>query len=228
MTAFNERLSAKRNWFQANFYLPKQSLSNFPELKNFEQRLTFETNYFRNYSIETNRAVNDILSVFKDFSGSIGAKTVLDKLMPKSGLKQLRKIQSEYDLIVKALQQTNNPTKRQKLLDQYNLNRQTVKQFYESGAGEGIKILNEVLRGVDIETIPNLDVTQKAQLETIRKNYIAVRKEGSISLLRGLEQIRKMAKNKNVLWADKVVDKITGLIKQIEFQKNIDENGKSN
>lgn len=35
-----------------------------------------------------------------------------------------------------------------------------------------------------------------------------------------------MAKDKNLLWVDSVVDKVNGLIKQIEFQKSIDENGR--
>ena len=229
LKTYNEKLSSKRNAWQANFHLPKQSLQNFPELQKFERELTFETSYFRDYSTETNRAVNDILSIFKDFSGSIGAKTVLSNFMPKlktDGIKEVRRIQNEYDALVKSMLQTKDPAKLTELRRKYYQNRADIKKYYESGAGKGIQILNEVLLGVDINTIPGLSNPQKVQLQKIRDNYNIIRKEGSTSLIRGLQQISKMAKDKNLLWVDSVVDKVNGLIKQIEFQKSIDENGR--
>ena len=229
LKTYNQKLSHKRNAWQANLHLPKQSLQNFPELQKFERELTFETSYFRDYSTETSRAVDDILNNFKTFSASMGAKTVLSNFLNKmsvNGIKEVRRIQSEYDALVKAMLQTSNPNKLNQLKSKYYRNRTAMKQYYQTGAGESIKILNQVLLGVDINTIPNLSNPQKSQLQKIRTNYNLIRKEGSTSLIRGLQQIGKMAKDKNLLWVDSIVDKVNGLIKQIEFQKSIDDNGR--
>lgn len=86
--------------------------------------------------------MNDILSIFKDFSGSIGAKTVLSNFMPKlktDGIKEVRRIQNEYDALVKSMLQTKDPAKLTELRRKYYQNRADIKNIMNQALAKAYK-----------------------------------------------------------------------------------------
>ena len=95
--AYNELISKPTGLFAQKFYTTRAALQNVPELKRFEQELINETGYFRDYSNETNRQVNDFLGDFKKFSLEIGSKAGILKSLSafdSAGQKELRKVQN--------------------------------------------------------------------------------------------------------------------------------------
>ena len=70
---FNERLAKPSGIFASNFYLPKAAMQSVPELRTFENNLTKESSYFRRYSVETGKQVNEMLNDFNIFASSMGA-----------------------------------------------------------------------------------------------------------------------------------------------------------
>ena len=224
---YYDKLVAKpQGFFASKFHLPRAAMQNIPELKRFETELINENSYFRDYSIMTGKQTNEILDNFKSFSLSMGEKFRTVRGIGSAGQKRLRAVQNEYDILTQKMQSTTDPRVQAKLSAELRKNRSEIKAFYESGSGEAFKIINSVLQGADIESIPDLTNQQRLRLNKIKDNYIQIRKSGVTSLIRGLQKIKSMAKDKDMVWVDGTVDRINSLIKEIEFQHVIDENGK--
>jgi len=224
---YYDKLVAKpQGFFASKFHLPRAAMQNIPELKRFETELINENSYFRDYSIQTGKQVNEILDNFKSFSLLTGEKFRTIRGLSSAGQKRLRTVQNEYDVITQRMLSTTDPRVQAKLSADLRKNRNEIKAFYESGSGEAFKIINSVLQGADIESIPDLTNQQRTHLNKIKDNYVEIRKSGVTGLIRGLEKIRSMAKDKDLEWVDSTVKRINSLIKAIEFQHVIDENGK--
>ena len=58
---YNQLIATPKGLFASKFHLPRAAMQNIPELKRFESELINETSFFRDYSNETNRQVNDFL-----------------------------------------------------------------------------------------------------------------------------------------------------------------------
>ena len=222
---YNQKIATPRGFWAQKFFLPRAALQNVPELKKFETQLINETSFFRDYSNETNKQVNDFLDNFKEFAKSTGSKMTSIKSLDPTGQKQLRKFQNEYDNLMQQWLSTSDPAHQVKIGERLRANRAEIRKFYDTGSGEAFKIVNSVLQGADVESIPNLSNPQKAQLNKMVTNYQDIRRAGVTSLIRGLQKVKLMAKDKNLEWVDGTVDRINGLIKSIEFQHTIDERG---
>jgi|TARA_Y100000296_G_scaffold28992_1_gene33806 hypothetical protein len=224
---YYDKLIAKpQGFFASKFHLPRAAMQNIPELKRFETELINENSFFRDYSIQTGKQVNEILDNFKSFSLLTGEKFRTIRGLGSAGQKRLRTVQNEYDILTQKLQATTDPRVQAKLSADLRKNRADIIAFYESGSGKAFKIINSVLQGADIESIPDLTNQQRTHLNKIKDNYVEIRKSGVTGLIRGLEKIRSMAKDKDLEWVDSTVKRINSLIKAIEFQHVIDENGK--
>ena len=223
---YDTLVAKPQGYFASKFHLPRAAMQNVPELKKFETELINETSFFRDYSIETTKQVNEILDNFKSFSLSMGTDFVTVGKLGSGGQKRLRKALDDYDLLSKRMMSTTDPKLQAKLSADLRENRNKIKSFYENGSGEAFKIINSVLQGADVESIPDLNNQQRTHLNNIKDNYVQIRKSGVTGLVRGLEKIKSMAKEKDLVWVDGTVQRINSLIKAIEFQHIIDENGK--
>lgn len=229
---YNNQVAKPRGWFASKFHVTRSALLNVPELKKFEQRLLKETSQFRDFTVETNKLNNSIIGNFKQLAKTLGGKYVSIGKMSRGDARELAKIQKEYDLIVQKLQANPSHSAEIKLAQQLSANRIRIKAFYEAGSGDAMVLLREALVGVDVESmkIPgsnrSLTNQEKTLLRNIQKDYSEIRKRGVVGLVRGLEKIKQMAKDNNIDWADSHIKRINALIKQIEFQQNIDQNGK--
>ena len=223
---YDKLISKPQGYFASKFHLPRAAMQNVPELKRFETELINETSYFRDYTIETGKQVNEILDNFKSFSLSMGGKPLTIRGMSTAGQKRIRELLDEYNALSEQMKIETNVNRLGKLTRKLLANRREVKIFYENGSGEAFKIINSVLQGADIESIPDLNNQQQTHLNKIKDNYVSIRKAGVTGLIRGLEQIKSMAKDKDLVWVDGTVKRINSLIKAIEFQHVIDTNGK--
>ena len=229
---YNNLISKPKGFIAAKFHIPRVALKNVPELLRFETDIINQTQYHRSYSNESNKKVNDMLQTFKDFTLSLGnSKFRFFKNFGSAGQKELRTLYNEYSNLSQAFKATKDPVIRAKLSNKLRINRTKIVRFYESGSGEAFKILNSILQGADPETITTSDGKplnnhQKTLVQNMVTNYQGIRKLGVVNLINGLQQIKKNAKDKNLVWVEGVVEKINGLIKQIEFQHMVDTNGK--
>tara|TARA_Y100000593_G_scaffold23245_1_gene46138 strand:- start:3538 stop:6633 length:3096 start_codon:yes stop_codon:yes gene_type:complete len=233
---FDKLIARKDGPIWAQFHLPRAAMENIPELKRFQDGIISESSFFRNYTNETSRQVNDMLSKVKDLGLTMGASIVEKSNFSSGGAKRLRKLNDEYSFLVKAIKQSKSSLERSRLNARLVKNRQELTDFHSKGQGQAFLILTDVLQGVDIETIKwkdhlgkerPIDSNQKSILYDIRKNYNFVRAAGVKSLTRGLEKVRQMAAAKDLGWATPIIDRVNGLIKAIEFQKRIDQEGKT-
>lgn len=231
---FEKALSKPRGFFARHFHIPQSTLQKFPEMARFEWAVNRENSYYRSYSIESTKRVNTMLQNFDKLAGSFGnSKFKTFRNIGKVGLVEFKRLEREYDTIMsqlKRIQDRNDPQVKI-LADKIIENRNNIKTFYESGSGEAIKMINSVLSGADPETVTTSDGrgitnSQKVLLNTMRKEYMGIRKLSVTSLIRGLQRIQKNASDRNLKWADGTVKHIKGLIKAIEFQETRDTNGK--
>ena len=227
---YNELVAKPQGLFASKFHLPRAAMQNIPELKRFESELINETSFFRDYTNETNRQVNDFLDHFKEFSLEEGSKITTISKLGSAGQKELARVQKEFDLLRQKWLTSTNKAEIAKLSRALRENRGRIRDFYNTGSGEAFKMVNNVLQGADIDTITRSDGTpisntQKTKLNKMLDNYYLIRKAGVTGLVRGLQKVKGLAREKNLQWVDGTVDRINGLIKAIEFQHTIDENG---
>ena len=224
---YNQLIAKPKGAVMRYFHLPRTALQNVPELKRFETELTNETQFFRDFQVQSDKQIKEFLSEFKDFSLSFGAKSLMPKGLKSGGDIEVERLNKEYDSLVK---QYNQPkltyAQRTSIKDKMNTNRNEMLKFLEAGSGEAYVILNSVLQGADINTIEGLDRSGKIRLNKMMDNYKEIRKSSSISLLRGLQKIKAMAKQKDMVWADGVAKRIESMVHNIEFQKSVDESGR--
>ena len=71
---YNELVAKPQGLFASKFQLPRAAMQNIPELKRFETELINETSFFRDYTNETNRQVNDFLDRFNEFALEEGSR----------------------------------------------------------------------------------------------------------------------------------------------------------
>mgnify|MGYP003112135512 CR=1 FL=1 len=231
---YNNLIGKKDGLIWSKFHLPRAAMQNIPELKKFETDLIKETSFFRDYTTATNKQVNDFLTEFKELGLSLGEPI---ERMPgvrsfsSAGQKAIKKIQDDKKILDQKLLTTKNLIEKNKIKAEISKNQEQLKMFYENGAGRAFEILNSVLQGANIETIDlkgvKLTNKQKNHLYNIKKNMNLIRTSGVTGLIKGLQKIKQMAKDKNLVWVDGTVDKINSMIKRIEFQHRIDKAGKT-
>ena len=227
---YNQLIAKPQGLFASKFHIPRAAMQNIPELKRFESELINETSFFRDYSNETNRQVNDFLDNFKDFALEFGTTPITLAKLGSAGQKELSRVQKEFDILRQKWVSSTNKVELAKLSKALRANRAKIRDFYNTGSGEAFKIMNSVLSGADIETVTRdnglpISNNQKTKLHNMVRNYNLIRKAGVTGLIRGLQKVKGLAKEKNLKWVDGTVDRINGLIKSIEFQHTIDENG---
>ena len=227
LDAYNKLIAKKDGAIWSKFHLPRAAMQNVPELLRFETQLINETQQFREFTIDTNRLNSDFLTSFKDFSLSLGEQLATVGSLSSAGRSTIKKIQGNIDSIVKQMAITVESSKLGELRTKLSAERTKLKTFLSKGSGEAYKVMNSVLQGADIETIPNMNASQKNQLYNMQKNYTEIRKLGSTKIIRGLQKIQSMAKDKDLDWVEGTIDKIKGMVKSIEFQKRIDAEGKT-
>jgi hypothetical protein len=227
---FNDRVAKKRSWFAKNFFVSKAALRGIPELASFEQELSAETSFFRSYTNSTGTKVNEILTNLNEFNAEMGRSKLLsvaNKTLSRYELQKISEIESEYSGIFRQLALSTPGSAANKALQiKMDNNRRVLRRYLETDAGESLKIFNKVLEGADPESFDGLSNPQKRRLNKIQKTYSSIRKETATSLIRGLQRIKKMAKDKNLKYGDSLVDRLSGLIKAIEFQQHSDTSGK--
>ena len=228
---YNQKLAKKEGYFAAKFHVPRQAMKNFPELMKFEKELSNQTSFFRSFTNETAGPVNDILSTFKKYTASFGngvSKYFIN--MAGKGEKELAKYQNRYENLLEQITVAKNKGNLNQLSNEIRIVTKKISKFYESGAGEALNSFLSVLEGANPETVTSRDgkpltSRQKSQLKDMQKNYYKIRNKGASALIRGLLKVEKIAKERNLEWAESTSTKIKGLIKAIEFQNTKDNNG---
>lgn len=235
---YNALVSKKDGAIWSQFHLPRAAMKNVPELARFEQEIVFESGFFRNYTNETSKQVNEILMDVKDLGLGMGATISERSSLFSAGARTLKKLNAEYSFLVAKIKDTPNRnfSEKRRLTERLNKNRADIKKFHEKGQGQAYVLLTHVLQGAEIETLKwtdhrgtlkPLDNAQKARLYNVRKNYNLIRAAGVSGLIRGLQKLKQLAESKNLHWADKAIERANGLIRAIEFQKRIDSDGKT-
>jgi len=231
---YNNLIAKKDGLIWSKFHLPRAAMQNIPELKKFETDLVKETSFFRDYTTATNKQVNEFLTDFKELGLSLGEpiENMLGiRRFSSAGQKAIKKIQDNKKILDQKLLTTDNLIEKNKIRTEISKNQEQLKMFYENGAGRAFEILNSVLQGANIETIDlngvKLTSKQKNHLYNIKKNMNLIRTSGVTGLIKGLQKIKQMAKDKNLIWVDGTIKKINSMIKRIEFQHRIDRAGKT-
>tara|TARA_R100000808_G_scaffold24069_1_gene54551 strand:+ start:3098 stop:6121 length:3024 start_codon:yes stop_codon:yes gene_type:complete len=231
---YNKKIAKKDGLIWSKFHLPRAAMQNVPELKKFETQLIKETSFFRDFTTTSNKQVNEFLSEFKNLGLSLGS-SVMDtpglRTLSDAGQKRIRALQNSRQILEQKIANTTNVLEKQRLVAEMSGIQNDLKRFYEIGAGRAYKVINSVLQGADVESIQldgvNLNSRQKNYLYKMKKNMVEIRKNGVVSLTRGLEKILQISKEKNLPWVDKTVERIKGMIKAIEFQHTVDTEGKT-
>ena len=65
---YNQRIAKPQGFWASKFHIPTAALQNIPELKRFETQIINESSFFRDYTTESGKQVNDFL---KDFVSHI-------------------------------------------------------------------------------------------------------------------------------------------------------------
>ena len=168
---YNELVAKPKGSVLRYFHLPRNAMKNIPELKKFETQLTNETQFFRDYQVQSDKQIRDFLSEFKSFALSFGAKSLLPKSLKTGGDREIERLNKEYDVLIKKHQ---NPklvySERVSLKKQITDNRDKMLKFLEAGSGEAYVILNSVLQGADINTIEGLSRSGKVRLNKMMSN----------------------------------------------------------
>ena len=234
LKAYNNLIAKKDGIIWSKFHLPRAAMQNVPELKRFETDLTRETSFFRDYTTATNKQVNELLGDFKELGLSLGG-AVEDlpgiRRFSSAGQKTIRNLLDNIDTLQGQLKSTNNTITKNSITRKLASAQNDLANFYQNGSGRAFEILNSVLQGVDVESIDaggvKLTAKQKNHLYNIKKNYMKIRTSGVTGLIRGLQKIKKMAKDKNLIWVDNTVERINSMIKSIEFQHRVDTEGRT-
>ena len=235
---YEKLVSSPRSWFARKFFLPRQAMQNVPELKKFERNLTKETSFFRDFNIQTGKMTEHIIKDFNKLAQSFGDRGLVanvgEFLKGGYGQRKLRKLTNERDTLLQQMKLAKNINDKRKIADRLLQNQKDFQAFYETGSGPAFLIINSVLKGADIETVTYKDSSgkdtllnsnQKTHLRSIQKQYSNVRVFGVKALVRALDKQVQMARSKKLEWVEPHVEKLKGLIKTIEFQKQVDENG---
>ena len=229
---YDALLAKPKGLFASKFHLPRRAMQNMPELQRFEKNLINETSFFRDYSNNANKNVAQFLDSFNDLALVTGENNVVTSKLLGKDHKPLRALYNDYSKLQSAYLKAGTSKQKQILSKQIRENRLKLKNYYNTGSGNSFTLMNSVLQGADISTITNLDgskltVRQRQSLEQMKQNYQEIRKAGSLGLIRGLQKIKRMSRERNLGWTDNVIERVDGLIKAIEFQKSVDENGKT-
>lgn len=231
---YNNLIAKKDGPIWSKFHLPRAAMQNIPELKKFETDLIKETSFFRDYTTATSKQVNEFLTEFKELGLSLGEpmKNVAGiRSFSSAGQKAIKKLQSDQSKLKQQLLATDNVIQKNKIKTRLVETQDQMKRFYEQGSGRAFEILNSVLQGADVESVnvggAKLTTNQKNNLYKIKKNMSLIRTSGVTGLIKGLQKVKQMANNKNLLWTDSTIERINGMIKSIEFQKRVDDDGKT-
>jgi len=227
---YNQKIAHPRGYFASKWHLPRAAMQNVPELMRFEKELVNETSFYRDYTNESNRQVNDFLKDFQGFTLGMGSTYKDIRGISSGGQKQLRKIQDDYAKLRQLWLSSTDRKKIDEISKRLRANRGELIKFYNTGSGKAFEIVNSVLQGADVDTVTDLNGkllnnAQKTRLNSMVQNYNLIRKSGVTGMIRGLQQIKRLAKDKNLRWVDGTIDRINGLIKSMEFQHTVDENG---
>ena len=209
---FNALLGKKQGPLSAALKLPKAQLRSIPELRKFEIALTEEQSFFRDYQTDTGKKVNSFLIDFKSLAKELGGDYI-----------KLTKLEKSLDAELKRRQTLTLPTdlaKSNKIINELQLG---FKEFYMSGAGDAHRVMIQALQGKPIGKDMGLgegkDITpsQQALLRKMVDSFDGIRKRSVPVLIRALNRVADLAKERNLPWVDNELDRIRGHIRQIEF-----------
>ena len=239
---YNNLIAKKDGPIWGRLHLPRAAMQNIPELKRFETNLIKESSFYRDYNTSSSRQINEFLETFKELGLSLGESKLASlpgvRSLTSASQREVRSIQKEYEALVEGRDAATNDMERAKYAVKFKENRAAFERVLTAGSGRAFSILNSVLQGADIETVtyidranPNVDIklnaAQKNHLYKIIGNYNMIRQEGVVGMIRGLQKIKQIARSKDLGWVDGTVERINGLIKNIEFQHRIDQEGKT-
>lgn len=208
---FDVGLATTDGAIMSNLKLPRRILKSLPETAQFTDELVSETGYFRRENVDNNKRVNDILHNFKKFSGSLGGDATE---------------YSRLEALIEPLLQNKEAGKKYNKNLYQELRRRKLNLLAE-GSGKANIIFSEMLQGKDIPFLRrqyNLSAYDQSLLNNMKREYSEIRKSTSVNLIRGLQKIININKDSNVKGMDKLIDDVKNRIKQIEFQKVVDEN----
>ena len=214
---FNEVIGTKQGLIGAALKLPKAQLRTLPELKQFEESLTSETSFFRDYNIDTSKKINSFLGSFQGLAKSLG-----------SDVKTLQKLEKALDMELKR-RTTLKGSELAESNQRINEIQKGFRTFYESGSGDAFLLMNHALQGAPIGKDMGIDrvvePSEQALLRDMVSSFNGVRKRSVPMLIRGLERVKILAKERNLPWVDAEIDRINSQIRQIEFQDMITDRG---
>lgn len=201
---WDKQLGRKENPLTAFVRLPRRLFERTPETEMFSQEMVMETQYFRRQTTQGRKRVNSILKEFKKLAVDLGGDPAY-----------YSRLERNIDLE----KSKNNSKKLAKLLEEK-------RNYLNSSAGQSYLALTQALEGVSMDQIQILKGNPMARkrMENIVNQWGSLRREVSISLIRGLEKLQSMSKDNPK--HKELVDKVRGMIKRIEFQQVVDRDGK--
>jgi len=219
---FNEVIGTKQGLIASALKLPRAQLRTLPELKRLETSLINETSFFRDYNIDTSKKINSFLKDFSKLTKSLGTDTkTLEKLENALSMELKRRA----TLKGVALTESNK-----KINDIQN----GFREFYKAGSGDAYLVMMNALQGMAIgkdmgvlDNITNrpkeITLSQQALLKKMVNSYTGVRKRSVPVLVRALDRIIALAKERDLPWVDAQVDQLKSQIRRIEFQDMVSD-----
>ena len=209
---FNSVLGTKDGAVFANLKLPRRILMRLPELDKFQQELVHESGFFRRENVDNNKRINDILRNFKKFSGALGGD-----------YKAYSQLEARLEPII-----ANKRAGKKFDQNLYNELRHQKANMLVDGSGTANLILSEVFQGKSIRDLReryNFGTREEALLNNMKREYNEIRKSTSVNLVRGLQKLISIHKDSDTPGMGKILEDIKNRIKEIEFQKVVDERG---
>ena len=213
------RKAGKTSWL-APFKIPAATMRKMPELQKFQDDLVREASFFRKYKVQNQQHSDLIIKHWGDLAAQVGGK---------ASIKEFQRIESDLDAVSHKIETSKNPTQEQYL--QREQLRLKYSEFLEGGANPVFKDFDQVMHGVDIETLEGYTPAQKAKWREIDTSVKKIRENGVKILSSALNKVIDTAKMLDQREGSfrKLEDTINLLkdeIKSIEFQSEIDKSGK--
>ena len=212
-----EKQGKGTRWFFDFIKIPKAISRRFPQLDKFQHTLSDEASFFRANQLGNNAKISSVIKNWDTLAKNHGGD-----------IKKLRRL--EYDLD----KEISLPFTKDRAIKINELEKELT-EFRLSGSAKTFRHFHELMNGLDVEQLsaPKHGYSKRdmGRWREMDKNIKEVRQSGANILGRGLQKVMQTAKiidgrEGNYRDLTSVVEKAQDMIRNIEFQRNIDLEGK--
>ena len=196
----------------APFKIPAATMRKIPELQRYQDDLMREASFFRLHKIENESHTQRIIDNWITLAAQMGGSA--DK-------REFRRLEKALDDV----SSENNPTPSQ--IAEKNRLRIEYAKFIKEGANPVFRDFDQVMHGVDIESLQGYTPSQKALWREMDTSVKAIRLNGvkiiSSALSKVMETAKMLDKREGSFRnLESTMDLIRSEIKSIEFQSQVD------